>query len=158
MIIYSSDLFGLKQLQIWHGSAVFRAIFPAMFSTGMLFAYARLWAENDDDDDPDDVTHPYALSVFIVFFSFLLAFRLNYSYQRVRTYSCSVERQLMLPPSFSFLVPFRFSSTGKQPRKCIKCLVNGLIQQFVWRRFIISAINIKTGGPSLLGATQKCAT
>ena len=105
MITYSSDLFGLKQLQIWHGSAVFRAIFPAMFSTGMLPLLDRLWTEKDDT-----VQHPYALTVFIAFFSFLLAFRLNYSYQRVRTHSCSVELQLMLKPSFSFLVPFHSDS------------------------------------------------
>jgi len=108
MIIYSSDLFGLKQLTIWHGSAVFRAIVPAMFSTGMLFAYGRLWPENDDD--AADVLHPYVMTVFITSFSFLLAFRLNYSYQRVRTHSCSVELQLMLKPSFSFLVPFHSDS------------------------------------------------
>ena len=105
MITYSSDFFGLKQLQIWHGSAVLRAIFPAMFSTGMLTLLDRLWAENDDT-----VQHPYALTVFIAFFSFLLAFRLNYSYQRVRTFSYSAELQLMLPPSFSSLLPFHSDS------------------------------------------------
>jgi hypothetical protein len=53
-----------------------------MFSTGTLLAYDRLGEEYDAD-----VQHPYVMTVFIAFFSFLLAFRLNYSYQRVRTYS-----------------------------------------------------------------------
>jgi hypothetical protein len=106
MIIYSSDLFGLKQLTIWHGSAVFRAIVPAMFSTGMLFAYGRLWTENDD---AADVLHPYVMTVFITSFSFLLAFRLNYSYQRVRTYSCYVELQSTIDAAAQFLIPCSFS-------------------------------------------------
>jgi TolA-binding protein len=88
MIKYESDMFGLRQLGIWHGSAVFRAILPAAFSSAVLVAYSygQQQHNNNNNDSMENnnkiVEQPYTITVFIAFFSFLLAFRLNYSYQR----------------------------------------------------------------------------
>ena len=85
MITYKSDVFGLKTLFIWHGSAVFRAVVPAGVSTCIMIPI-RYWYEVKITavENRRLIEHPYVITVFIAFFSFLLAFRLNYSYQRVR--------------------------------------------------------------------------
>jgi hypothetical protein len=49
------------------------------------------------------------MTVFITSFSFLLAFRLNYSYQRVRTYSCYVELQSTIDAAAQLLIPCSLS-------------------------------------------------
>jgi predicted membrane chloride channel (bestrophin family) len=82
MITYPSDVFGLKTLFVWHGSAVFGAFLPASFSTGMLVVYLHFL--RDYFEETNVITHPYAIQVFIVILGFLLVFRLNYSYHRVR--------------------------------------------------------------------------
>jgi hypothetical protein len=79
MIQYESDLFGLHTLYVWHGSAVFRAFLPALFSTGLLLVYHYLWG---DDLVGAAMQSPYVITVFVAFFAFMLTFRLNYSYQR----------------------------------------------------------------------------
>jgi hypothetical protein len=100
MIKYKSDVFGLKTLLIWHGSAVFRALLPATCSTCFMFLLKR-YMNGSFWEDPENilearefkvVQEPYTITVFIAFFSFLLASRLNYSYQRVRYVSYSVFR------------------------------------------------------------------
>jgi hypothetical protein len=93
MIKYKSDVFGLKTLLIWHGSAVYRALLPATCSTIFMFILKRYmngsWEDAEEILDARElkvVQEPYTITVFIAFFSFLLAFRLNYSYQRVRCF------------------------------------------------------------------------
>ena len=81
MITYRSDGFGLKTLFVWNGSAVFRAIIPATFSTGFLVLYDHIFG--DRLENRATIVHPYALAVFVVILGFLLVFRLNYSYHRV---------------------------------------------------------------------------
>ena len=80
MIRYKSDLFGLRTLLFWNGSAAFRAFLPALFSTGLLLVYE--YALGDEYGGRNVIVHPYVITVFITFFSFLLTIRLNYSYQR----------------------------------------------------------------------------
>jgi hypothetical protein len=80
MIRYKSDLFGLRTLYVWHGSASFRAFLPALCSTGLLLVYNYFLGEEFEGEV--EVKHPYVITVFIAFFSFLLTIRLNYSYQR----------------------------------------------------------------------------
>lgn len=83
MIIYQSDtlLGSLHDLSRIHGSAAYKAILPATFSTGMLLCYYFI-ATMAGLDDLLVIYHPYSIGAFVAFFSFLLTFRLNFSYGR----------------------------------------------------------------------------
>ncbi|KAF8057858.1 hypothetical protein HT031_005804 [Scenedesmus sp. PABB004] len=77
MIIYSKTLWGLPLLTRLYGSALPRALGPALVSgliTLCLLAagdhVAALWS------------HPYAYQPFVLLVSFVLTFRSNYAYQR----------------------------------------------------------------------------
>jgi len=78
MIRYKSDLFGLRTLLLWDGSAAFRAIVPALVSTGLVLIYNFYWKQ----DIQRVVENTYTITVLLAFFSFLLTTRLNYSYER----------------------------------------------------------------------------
>ena len=83
MILYEQGLFGLRNLTRVHGSAVYKVIFPSVFSTGMLLiynhaAFEEAWKRGDEHV----FQHPYAVGAFVGFFSFLLTFRLNFAYGR----------------------------------------------------------------------------
>lgn len=80
MIRYKSDLFGLRTLYVWNGSATFRAFLPALLSTGLLLLYH--YVGEDTLGGRNMIEQPYTITVLITFFSFLLTIRLNYSYQR----------------------------------------------------------------------------
>lgn len=79
MIEYSTDLFGIWTLLHWHGSSAFRAFLPSLASTSLLVLFQTAFATSEG---ADAIRQPYTVTVFVSFFSFLLAFRLNYSYQR----------------------------------------------------------------------------
>ena len=81
MIRYNSDLFGIKALFVWHGSAVFRAFLPASFSTGMLIL-SHYYLEEETVKDRGVVSHPYVISAYVLVLGYMVVFRLNYSYQR----------------------------------------------------------------------------
>jgi predicted membrane chloride channel (bestrophin family) len=78
MIQYKSDLFGLRTLCMWNGSAAFRAVVPALFSTGLVLVYWTYWKEELERCVENTTT----VSVMIGFFGFLLTTRLNFSYGR----------------------------------------------------------------------------
>jgi hypothetical protein len=82
MILYSTDFFGLWTLTIWHGSSAFRALLPSLVSTILLVIFERSFPDYHQDLAAGLVQQPYTVTVLIAFYSFLLAFRLNYSYQR----------------------------------------------------------------------------
>lgn len=77
MIVYETGI--LSTLGRVHGSAVYKTVLPATFSTSMLLVYFTYLPEGKERKV---VQHPYAVGAFIAFFSFLLTFRLNYGYQR----------------------------------------------------------------------------
>lgn len=65
-----------------NGSALYRAIFPSIFSTGILVA-----VELTSDDPSSDFAerwfqHPYPIACMMVAFTFLLTFKLSFSYNR----------------------------------------------------------------------------
>lgn len=78
MIRYRSDLFGLRTLLVWNGSAAFRAVVPASVSTGLVLVYAA-YAQ---DEIRNIVLNSYTITVLVAFFSYLLTTRLNFSYTR----------------------------------------------------------------------------
>lgn len=80
MIVYQSGIFGLQNLLRMQGSPVYKVIVPTACSTGFLLLVAH--GPRIDLHEERSVQHPYSLAAFIGFFSFLLTFRLNYSYQR----------------------------------------------------------------------------
>lgn len=93
MIIYESGTLGLLGLLgRVHGSAVYKVILPALFSTGMVLVleYARF----DPNRNEGQKQHPYTIGAYIGFFSFLLTFRLNFSYQRYWEAATAVHQML----------------------------------------------------------------
>lgn len=82
MILYSSDYFGLLTLLNLNGSAAYRAFLPALFSTAMLVSYKFTWGDREDGSMMDLTFHPYVITIYVMAFSLVLNFRLNYSYQR----------------------------------------------------------------------------
>jgi predicted membrane chloride channel (bestrophin family) len=82
MIVYSSDYFGLLTLLSLNGSAAYRAFLPALFSTVMLVVYKFTWGEGQMGSTFDLTVHPYVITIYVMAFSLVLNFRLNYSYQR----------------------------------------------------------------------------
>lgn len=63
---------------MWNGSAAFRAVIPALVSTGLVVVYNFYW----QDLMKDMVEDTYTITVMIAFFGFLLTTRLNFSYTR----------------------------------------------------------------------------
>jgi predicted membrane chloride channel (bestrophin family) len=78
MIRYKTDLFGLRTLCMWNGSAAFRAVTPALVSTGLLVAYWQYWKTELERVVENTAT----ISVLMGFFGFLLTTRLNFAYLR----------------------------------------------------------------------------
>ena len=91
MIVYQPGVFGIRNLFRMNGSPVYKVAIPTVCSTGFLLflAYAdtRLNRERS-------VQHPYPLTAFIGFFSFLLTFRLNFAYQRYWEGATAVHQML----------------------------------------------------------------
>ena len=79
MIVYQSGMFGIWNLFRMHGSPVYKVALPTLGSTVFLLFLAYVDTEFDRQRD---IQHPYPLTAFIGFFSFLLTFRLNFAYQR----------------------------------------------------------------------------
>jgi predicted membrane chloride channel (bestrophin family) len=82
MIVYSSDYFGLLTLLNLNGSAAYRAFLPALFSTVMLVVYKFTWGGGLEGSALNLTAHPYVITIYVMAFSLVLNFRLNYSYQR----------------------------------------------------------------------------
>jgi predicted membrane chloride channel (bestrophin family) len=82
MIVYSSDYFGLLTLLNLNGSAAYRAFLPALFSTMTLVVYKFAWGEGQMGSTLGLTVHPYVITIYVLAFSLVLNFRLNYSYQR----------------------------------------------------------------------------
>lgn len=78
MILYTTSIFGFRSLLRVHGSPVYKVLFPTMCSTGFLLFFN--WCRHDSGYHIFRDT--YTVGAFIVFFSFLLTFRLNHAYAR----------------------------------------------------------------------------
>ena len=78
MIKYSKGIFGLNLLLRVHGSAIYRAIIPAILASCTYSIIHVFW-----NQDPKSVLlHPYAAGVLIGGITFLLVFRVTQSYGR----------------------------------------------------------------------------
>jgi predicted membrane chloride channel (bestrophin family) len=78
MIVYEKDAFGINLLFRVHGSAVYRAIIPALCSVGFFVIIQFLW----DERAKSEILHPYACGLLIGGITFLIIFRLTQSYGR----------------------------------------------------------------------------
>lgn len=96
MIVYESGLLGLRNLFRVHGSAIYKAIPPTIFSTSLLLVYHALHidSENINQNSKHLIRHPYAVGALIAFFSFLLTFRLNFSYARYWESATAIHQML----------------------------------------------------------------
>ena len=84
LVTYKNSLFGFHLIFRVHGSAVWKASLPAVFSTLILLAYVEIWGKDIEENYLTRVTeNVYTIGAFISFFSFLLTFRLNFAYARV---------------------------------------------------------------------------
>lgn len=81
MIIYEQGLFGVFNLFRVHGSAAYKVFIPCLISTLLVIVMDKLDPSTDFDEQPT-IEHPYGVGAFVAFFSFMLTFRLNFSYQR----------------------------------------------------------------------------
>ena len=88
MIAYEQMLFGFRDLTRIHGSALYKAAVPAMMST-IFLAVLDVGVDAPKPLVVDGqlavmplMGHPYAVGAIVVFFSFLLTFRLNFAYGR----------------------------------------------------------------------------
>ena len=91
MIVYQSGIFGLRNLLRMNGSPVYKVAVPTSVSTIFLLFLASVETTYDRQRD---IKHPYPLTAFIGFFSFLLTFRLNYAYQRYWEGATAVHQML----------------------------------------------------------------
>lgn len=85
MIEYRRELFGLRSLWHFHGSAVAKAQVPAIFSTIILII--AIYGFNVDIQENDTIRiiqHPYVIQALVVFVTFMITFRANFAYARVR--------------------------------------------------------------------------
>jgi predicted membrane chloride channel (bestrophin family) len=86
MIEYGRELFGLRSLGRFHGSAVVKAQVPSLFSTIVLISSAYLFdIQIQENDAKRLIQHPYVIQLLTVFVTFILAFRANFAYGRVST-------------------------------------------------------------------------
>jgi predicted membrane chloride channel (bestrophin family) len=92
MIIYESGSLGLSKLGRVHGSAVYKVVLPALFSTGIVLVYE--YSNFDPTNKTGSVQNPYTIGAYIGFFSFLLTFRLNFAYQRYWESATAVHQML----------------------------------------------------------------
>jgi len=86
MIVYHLELFGFHLLPRAHGSAVYKAVLPASVSTAILLIGAY-GSGTPPGEDVNVISNPYAIGVFIAFFTYLVTFRANFAYGRVSTSS-----------------------------------------------------------------------
>lgn len=96
MILYQHSSFGFKSLTRVQGSAVCKAILPALLSTVILIVAVYGFDLPIKDNGLTRVTrHPYAIQAVIAFFTFLITFRANFAYHRVSASLkglCSIQR------------------------------------------------------------------
>lgn len=108
MITYRRELFGLRTLGRFHGSAVAKAQVPALFSTLILIlAVYFLDVGVGENDTVRIIIHPYVINVLVVFVTFILTFRANFAYARVRlVITCSCTGMMVLRFVFGLMLPF----------------------------------------------------
>lgn len=86
MIEYADEVFGLGSLTRVHGSAVARAVIPALVSTLLLVVAVQVFGIPIEENGERRVTeHPYVFQVLIAAITFLITYRANFAYQRVST-------------------------------------------------------------------------
>jgi predicted membrane chloride channel (bestrophin family) len=78
MIKYYGGAYGLQILLRLHGSAVFKSLTPALLSTAIYFILWHTYWESDTDV----LGNPYPMGTLMVAFSFLLTFKMSFSYNR----------------------------------------------------------------------------
>jgi predicted membrane chloride channel (bestrophin family) len=80
MINYESGIFGFNTLLRIHGSALYKSIVPAIVSS---IVYILLFEFTDLEEEGEEIfSHPYPVGALVAAFTFLLAFRANFAYNR----------------------------------------------------------------------------
>lgn len=80
MIRYPEGAFGFQILFRLHGSAVFKAVMPALLSSAI---YLVLFHASDLEEEGNEIMdHPYPMGALVGAFTFLLSFRANFAYNR----------------------------------------------------------------------------
>jgi len=94
MILYNSNYFGILQLGIVSGSAVYRTLLPCLCSSAVFTFYWIVLQNIPEDyyriiestglpnDEAKFTVHPFVISIYIMAFSLVITHRLNYCYQR----------------------------------------------------------------------------
>ena len=82
MIKYVAGAYGFRILFRLHGSAAFKSLTPALFSTAVYVAF-NFAVPGLFEDSFELFDHPYPLAALISAFSFMLTFKASFSYNRV---------------------------------------------------------------------------
>ncbi|CAJ1959422.1 unnamed protein product [Cylindrotheca closterium] len=82
MITYNRSAFGLNLIFRVHGSAVYRSIFPSLFSVGLYFLVHFRSQAGLSYQEQQDLGHPYAIGVLVSSITFLIVFRASQGYAR----------------------------------------------------------------------------
>ena len=82
MILYNSDYFGLPQLAIVNGSAVYRTFLPSLGSMLLMIWVHAPTLQKPETDATNSTIHPFVITIYIMAFSLITTHRLNYCYQR----------------------------------------------------------------------------
>ena len=97
MIRYLNGVYGASILFRFHGSALVKAVPPAIVSTALLYSFGTFWPNADITKNVINrpIEHPYAIGCFVVAFTFLVTFRVNFSYSRVSRLSLYLSLSLL---------------------------------------------------------------
>lgn len=82
MINYYKGIWGVNLLFRVHGSAVYRAMVPGIFSVAIYLWIVFGWRENQTEEERQDLGHPYAIGVLVSSVTFLIVFRVSQGYGR----------------------------------------------------------------------------
>lgn len=81
MIEYPTGAYGFLILFRVHGSAVYKALTPALLSS-VVFGFLYYFVDIHSSSDVQLLQHPYPMTALISAFTFLLSFRANFAYNR----------------------------------------------------------------------------
>lgn len=82
MITYNRSAFGLNLIFRIHGSAVYRSVFPSLFSVSLYFLVHFRYQAGLSYQEQQDLGHPYAIGVLVSSITFLIVFRASQGYAR----------------------------------------------------------------------------
>ena len=83
MIEYYKGIYGINLLGRVHGSALYKGSLTGILSALVYLYIALRWNRyGREQDNNNDLDHPYGVGVLVSSVTFLIIFRANYGYQR----------------------------------------------------------------------------